>query len=91
MLGVIPAIIILPLLLDGEGMSTPKSAIKVGDKIRTWWQPTGSTILEILRYSGKHPDWFDMMLVLTAPRTKAGKWEMPYNSSEFPDDHIEEN
>lgn len=72
-------------------MSTPKSVIKVGDKIRTWWQPAGSTILEILPYSGKYPAWFDVTLVLAAPNTKARKTEMPYHSSEFPDDHIEEN
>jgi hypothetical protein len=59
---------------------------KVGDKITTPFsdQPDKqSTIVEILPYRGKYPQWFNCVLVLTAPRTKKGTIEMAYENGEF--------
>lgn len=55
--------------------------MKVGDKIPTWFSDKEdglSTILEIKPYTGIYPQWFNCVLVLTAPRTMARQTEMAY-------------
>lgn len=52
---------------------------KEGDKIETWFsgQPDRmSTILKVQPYAGKYPQYFSVVLTVTAPRTKAGHLEM---------------
>jgi len=54
---------------------------KVGDKIPTWFSDCPSlqsTVLEVLPYRGKYPEYFSCVLRLTAPRTRRGSLEMAY-------------
>jgi hypothetical protein len=59
---------------------------QVGDEIRVWWQ-TGrgnmATVLAVLPYTGKFPEWFDCVLRLSAPNTRRGWMEMAYRSSDY--------
>ncbi len=53
--------------------------MQVGDRITTWFsaRPDGkSTIVAIHPYTGRYPQHFTHVLVLTAPRTYAGTLEM---------------
>ena len=60
--------------------------MQVGDEIETWFSdtPSGkSRILDIRPYRGKYPEFFTHMVVVTAPRIRAGKLEMAVNEKEF--------
>jgi hypothetical protein len=61
-----------------------------GRKIKVWWE-TGepdnmATILEVLPYTGRYPEFCDCVLKLPAPRTRRGWLEMAYNSKDFAHD-----
>lgn len=58
--------------------------MKVGDRITTWFSdvPDGkSTIVAIHPYRGLYKASFTHVLVLTAPRTRAGTLEMSVNET----------
>lgn len=53
--------------------------MKVGDLYPTWFSGEDhgcSTILAILPYTGRYPQWFNCVLRLTAPNTVRGWVEM---------------
>lgn len=55
------------------------TAPKVGDKIATWFsdQPDDmSTVIAVRPYQGVYPQFFDWIVVVTAPRTGRGYVEM---------------
>lgn len=55
--------------------------IKIGDKILTWFSDSPdkmSTVINIKPYTGRYPEAFNVVLVLSAPRTNAGTIEMVY-------------
>lgn len=55
---------------------------KKGDRYHTWFsgrEDGMSTIIDVLPYHGKYPQWFTNVLVLSADRTKSGKLEMTVN------------
>ncbi len=65
--------------------TTKMAAVKKGDKIPTWFSDREdglSTVLGVLPYTGKYSQWFNCVLVLTAPRTRARQIEMAYNSKD---------
>ena len=61
-------------------MSGGKMKYKIGDRIVTWFsnEPDHkSTIIEIEPYRGKYPEYFNVTLRVTAPRTQHGWIELP--------------
>ena len=55
------------------------TSYKVGDKISTWFSDADngmSTVLSVTPYSGRYPQWFKLVIRVTAPRTKRGWMEM---------------
>ncbi len=63
--------------------ATDSLPVKVGDKITTWFsgrEDEQSTVVKVLPYHGKYPNWYDCTVVLTAPETKKGTLEMAYRS-----------
>lgn len=61
-----------------------RKGIKVGDQINVWWHtdlPNNmATVLAVLPYKGRYPQYFNCILRLTAPNTNKGYLEMTYQS-----------
>ncbi len=58
---------------------------QVGQTMTTWFSDRmdrRSTILEVQPYRGRYPQFFDCVLIFSAPRTKRGSLEMAYDSRE---------
>lgn len=57
--------------------------LKVGDEISVWWftdKPNNmASVLKILPYKGMDTQFFDCVLLLSAPRTYRGSLEMAAN------------
>ena len=45
--------------------------IQPGDPIDTWWAGD-NTVIEVLPYTGRYPQWFNCVLKITAPNTIRG-------------------
>lgn len=61
------------------------SAVKIGSLIPVWWDtqsdpPNMARVIEVLPYTGRYKDMFDVVLRLSDPGTKRGWLEMAYNT-----------
>jgi hypothetical protein len=55
--------------------------VKTGDLYPVWWttdtlEPHMARVMAVIPYRGRYPQWFNAVLILSAPNTKRGSLEM---------------